>query len=52
MSVPSPGLDPPSPCLQVRTVIIVMASTVYISSVGLCGYVNKFVDRSDEEGGF
>jgi len=52
MSVPSPGLDPPFPCMQVRTVVIVMASSVYINSVGLCGYVNKFVDRSEEEGGF
>jgi len=52
MSVPSPGLDPSFPCLQVRTVVIIMASSVYISCVGMCGYVNKFVDRSDEEGGF
>lgn len=52
ISVPFPGLDPPFPCLEVRTVVIVMASSVYISCVGLRGYVNKFVDRSDEEGGF
>ena len=52
VALPSPGLDPRLPCLQVRTVVIVMAGCVYISFVGLCGYVNKFVDRSDEEGGF
>lgn len=51
ISIKSPGLDPPFPFLQVRTVVIVMASSVYISCVGLCGYVNRFVDRSDEEGG-
>lgn len=47
---PSPGLKPRFPCLQVRILVIIMASSVCVGCVGLWGYVNKFVDSTDEEG--